>query len=246
MLFLSENDTTNLFISKYNVSQNRYEMLFSYDNSYGIFRAKEFVRDLCSSQYYDLIEYSRHDSNSTEEVLSDILYSHKCGISQLRINDVVCIKINGLICCFRFCGISKKRNMYKTFLDIPGFLESEKTHYIKNIHKENLVLSVLDGNLFRIDELDIKRINAYCIENETFVPSSRAGIVESNYSLYALRGTDIRNINPYRRPFVLMSNALYMYYKNRKRNLNSLLLFDKYELEMLKDYWQLHDLKLIV
>ena len=43
-------------MDKYHITSERYELLFLYENIYGIFRPREFIRDYRKSKYYDLIK----------------------------------------------------------------------------------------------------------------------------------------------------------------------------------------------
>ena len=44
----------------------------------------------------------------------------------------------------------------------------------------------------------------------------------------------------------MMNNALYFFYRKKEHEKNAVLLFSKRELEMVKDYMDLDDVKLII
>ena len=160
----------------------------------------------------------------------------------LNINDVICIKINGAFSSFRYLGMKYQDIEYasKNFIEVQKFLVDELQRYILTLHQENRVLSVLDGRTYSIDDFDGKTNILYCIDNETFRSSERA--ITSDYFLYVLKNSDIKVSNPYPRPFISIKHALYYFYKYRNKNTNAILLFNRYELEMVKDHSELKSL----
>lgn len=235
------------FIDKFHISEARYVMLFSFENIYGIFRPKEFIRDTNDSSYYNLESFTIYDNDSPDDVLKDIVYMVHARKLKLRFNDVICIKLNGFVISYRFCGSMNNQKLDTSrFSIILDFLKKERESYISALHKENMVLSILEGLLYSIASFDLKKYKVYCIEQESYGPANYSGNVITNYSLYALKGTTIQNMNPTTRPFVMMNNALYFFYKSRKKNKKSLLLYDKRELELLRDHMELSNLELVI
>lgn len=225
----------------FDVENERYQMLFSFDNVYGIFRSANGANEY-NSQNYELIRFLYHTSLAPDDVLKDIIYMIRAGEFFLNINDVICIKINGAFSSFRYLGMKYQDIEYasKNFIEVQKFLVDELQRYILTLHQENRVLSVLDGRTYSIDDFDGKTNILYCIDNETFRSSERA--ITSDYFLYVLKNSDIKVSNPYPRPFISIKHALYYFYKYRNKNTNAILLFNRYELEMVKDHSELKSL----
>lgn len=59
-------------MDKYHITSERYELLFLYENIYGIFRPREFISDYRKSKYYDLIKTAHFDGDSLEDILKDL------------------------------------------------------------------------------------------------------------------------------------------------------------------------------
>lgn len=234
-------------MDKYHITSERYELLFLYENIYGIFRPREFISDYRKSKYYDLIKTAHFDGDSLEDILKDLAFFVRAGRIELKANDVVAIKINGFLTSYRYCGLPcNLQGEHPEFIKVDNFLADEKERYINDIHKEKYVLNVLDAVLIPLDKLNLKQSRVYCIDKETFCPPDKSGRITSNYSLVALRKGGIANANPYKRPFVMMNNALYFFYRKKEHEKNAVLLFSKRELEMVKDYIDLDDVKLII
>lgn len=79
----------------------------------------------------------------------------RAGKIDLKVNDVVSIKMNGFTSSYRFCGLLQKEN---DFILAPDFLVKEREYYIKQIHEKNMVLSVLDAKIIPMNELDFEKI----------------------------------------------------------------------------------------
>lgn len=222
-------------------SNRRYEMLFSFENLYGIFRTNEVQKEHICSKNYELVYLKAHENMTQDDVLKDLIFLNRSGEVEMQINDIVCIKINGEISCFRFSGI-KNHNPECTknnFAEIKGFLDEEKKEFISSLHRENKILSVLDGKIYEIENIDPEKHTFYCIHNEIFKKSSRSANITAIYSLYYLKDMVIAQANPFSQPFVTIQHALYFFYKNKKRNPKSMLLLSRAELEMIRDYYQL-------
>ena len=235
------------FIDKFHISEARYAMLFSYENIYGIFRPREFIKDTNDSKYYDLESFIVYENDSPDDVLKDIIYMVYARKIKLLFNDVICIKLNGFVISYRFCGSMNHHKLDESrFIVIPDFLKKERETFISVLHKENMVLSILEGLLYNIASFDLKKYKVYCIDQESYGPADYSGNVITNYTLYTLKGNIIQNMNPTTRPFVMVSNALYFFYKSRKKDKRAVLLFDKKELELLRDHVELANMELII
>lgn len=235
------------FMDKFHIPEARYVILFSYQNIYGIFRPREFITDTNDSRYYDLENFTIYENDSPGDVLEDIVYMVRARKLKLHLNDVICIKLNGFVISYRFCGSMNNHKLDTSrFVKIADFLNNERESYISIVHKENMILSILEGLLYNIASFNFKKYKVYCIDQESYGPADYSGNVITNYSLYALRGNTIQNMNLHTRPFVMVNNALYFFYKSRRKDKTSLLLFNKRELELLKDHMELADMELVI
>lgn len=230
------------FTDKFDVSDVRYAFLFSFENIHGLFRAKDLALNLDASTYYELLSYEVHKSNFVEDAIIDICLAILAGKIEILINDVIGIRINGRLYAYRYIKKLKNLQEYEeSFTKIEGFFDEERESYIDRIHDENMVLSVLDGRLFSVSASEFTHNRVFCIEHESFV--HKKGPVNSNYSMYGLFDKDIKNINPGNFPFVSLNNAIYFFNKKKRKEKSSMLLYNRKELEMLKDYFQLLDIQ---
>lgn len=229
----------------FDVTNKRYQMLFLFDSAYCVLRSiehnKELDKELDSSIGYNIIYYKTHECFTPDDVLKDIILLIRAGNIDLVVNDVVAIKIDGALICYRFCGIRNRdpEMVCANFAEITDFFEKEKMKFTTNLHQQKKVLSVLDGRTYGLEEIYLRRQSVYCIEKEVYSNMDR---IRSDYSLYTLEDMTIKEINPYTKPFVMLRNALYHFYKRRKANPAAMLLLDRYELEMVKDFCQLQQL----
>ena len=218
-----------------NISDARYSLLFSFENLYGIFRMKENAADLNHSQSYDLVAFEYYGGGYSEEILKDIYFMLRCGTLDLHINDMICIRFNGKMTAFRY--VHKPQNVMevdKCFCPVPHFIDDECENYIREIHEKNMVLSVLDGKVFSIQDPIFENHRAYCVEKETF--QNGRSFIRNTFSTYGLFGTMIKCLDPYGRPFISRQNVLYFIEKGSKKKNKSILLLNRRELDMLKDY----------
>ena len=176
-------------------------------------------------------------------MLKDISFLIRAGKIDLKVNDVVSVKMNGFTSSYRFCGLLQKEN---DFILAPDFLVREREYYIKQIHENNMVLSVLDAKIIPMNELDFEKNRIYCIDKETYSLSSRSGSVISNYSLLMLRNDVITNVNPSGRPFVMIANALYFFMRKMEKDKETLLLLDRHEFELIRDFNDLNNVELVI
>lgn len=231
-------------LNTYELSNRRYKLIFSFENLYGIFRTNEVQKEHIRSKDYELVYLKTHENMTQDDVLKDLIFLNRSGEVDMQINDIVCIKINGEISCFRFSGI-KNHNPECTknnFAEIKNFLEEEKKEFVSKLHSENKILSVLDGQVYEIGEIDPAEHTFFCIHNEIFKKSSRSANITAIYSLYSLKNMVIAQANQFSQPFVTIQHALYFFNKYKKRNPKSMLLLNRAELEMIKDFYQLRQL----
>lgn len=241
-MFFLWNNLFNEEKGQFNVENKRYQMLFAFENVYGIFRICQQKVSLKSVDY-ELVDFNYHESVSPMEVLKDLFYHTRSGETILEINDIVCIKINGATVSYRYSGLLNHdpEQSYKSFVEIEDFLLSEKTEYINWLHRENKVLNVMDGKVYSLSEINFKEWSFYSIDKEIFKKQDRTAGIASDYSLYSLRNFMIQEITPFRKPFITVQHALF-YFNKYKQQCFSMLLLNRAELERIKDYGQLKQL----
>lgn len=226
------------FTDKFNVSSARYAFLFSFENIFGLFRLKKSAKNPESSMEYDLLSFAVHHSNYEEDALIDICLSVMAGKYDIEINDIFGLRINGKLYSYRYVKRLKTlQTIRESFVRVDDFFSKETEYYINRIHNDQMVLSVLDGCLYPVSSKDFLKNRVFCIENENF--NRVKGPISSNYSMYGLYGKDIKNLNPGNFPFVSLKNAIYFFNKKKRKEKSSMLLFNRLELEMLKDHFQL-------
>ena len=156
------------------------------------------------------------------------------------INDVVCIRINGQLFCYRYIKPVRSFthfNANDSFILVPGFLSEELEDYMTQIHASEHVLSVLDGKLLSLNDEKINNLFMFCIENEvSYMPN---GALSFGFSVYCFQDHNIVNIDPGETPFLSLNNAFYYYKRSCGLTSNSILLYNRYELEMVKDHCDL-------
>lgn len=237
--FLSE----NTMMERFNISYERYMMFFGYMNQFGIFHPEDGVYDYSNSCQYRLVYVSEYNSDTPSDVLKDISFLIRAGKIDLKVNDVISVKMNGFTSSYRFCGLLQKEN---DFISAPDFLAKEREYYIKQIHDQNMVLSVLDAKIIPMNKLNFEKNKIYCIDKETYSLSSRSGSVISNYSLLMLNNNVITNVNPSGRPFVMIANALYCFMRKMEKEKETLLLLDRHEFELIRDFNDLNNVELVI
>ncbi|MCI8781784.1 MAG: hypothetical protein HFH70_14170 [Lachnospiraceae bacterium] len=153
-----------MYGEKIEIENNRYRMLFSFGNVYGIFRANNQMKFAKSSMEIELVFLNPHDCVIPNDLLLDVLYLYRSGKLDLQRNDVVSIRINGHVSNFCFNGVKVKSidSVSMNFHEMKGFIDQERTVLLNDIHRSNKVLSVLDGYIYSIENIDI---NEYCIFN---------------------------------------------------------------------------------
>jgi len=231
------------FMDKFNCSSARYAMMFSFENLYGIMRAGEFVKDADKSRYYNLISFDIHKNVRVDDVLLDICFYEKAGKFSLNINDIICIRISGKLFAYRYMHKPQNTSIdLECFSIIDNFFNDEINEYTQKIHAAGYVLNIPDGKLYSVKDKDFKNKHVFCIEGEQFENSRN--YINYTFSLYGLFGFSIKNMDPYGRPFISLSNALYFFNRDKGKDRQSLLLLNRKELEMLKDYYELNNVEM--
>lgn len=220
-----------------NENSIRCRLFFSLENLCGIFRPE--LSPLCpvDSGECSLNSIFEHDCSSTEDILKDVLLKNRIESLQMNVNDVVCIKINGYISCFRFIGMHSNslESPFDNFVEDKKFVTREMETILMDLHNQNKVISVLDGQVLSLNSTDYRKNGIYCISREVY-PGQ--GVLRTEFMLYVIdRDGIIEVVNPNHRAFVSLRNAIYFYNKQRKEN--DVLLLDRKELELAADYYQL-------
>ena len=220
----------------------RRKFLYGFDNMAVIFTPENCTEVSADSRDYFLLCSCKHECHSPEDFILDFKASFKAGLVSINFNDVIGVKINGTVICYRyFCG---------KYFEINGFTDKEKKAYFRNLHQKNKVLSILDGQEFAFDEINFKKCVQYAIEGESYRMQlkTRKEFVTTDYSLYVLSGDKITKINPYEKPFYEIDSAISYFHdkerENRKKGKKAMLLFDCKELNLLKDYKQINEMTL--
>lgn len=222
---------------KVNLEPSRYQMFFSMDSIYGIFRYRKEIGISASSSDYSLECVKFHDCLTPYDVLRDILFlNHSSGIEIYR-NDIICIRINGYVWSYRYLGI-KDNDIDKfmgNFIEVKNFITKEKGCFINAFHNNGRVLNVLEGCLYNIKDLLHICGNFYAIEQEHFIEEGN-GYIFSDCFLYMFDGNTIKSKNVCGKPFHMMRNALYYFIKEQQKGKPAILLLNREELEMVADY----------
>ena len=113
---------------------------------------------------------------------------------------------------------------------------------VKKIHEENRVLSVLDGRILHISNINLKKIIPCAIDGKVFESSGDTFMLD--YALYVYDNNIVHIIDPEQRPFIQINVAL-LYFEQMKYKKQPLLLLDRSELEMVRDFYQLQKLAFV-
>ena len=227
------------------ISKRRYQIMFSLHNSFGVMRKKEDCQ-LNNSLGYECIYYSDHDCVYPREVLIDILFRLRSGdCNILMFGDIVSVSVNGVLHSYQFLGVKSwnPENIEQTFVSLgTDFFKEEKKAIISKLHKKGMVLDLLDGAAISIkDEGILRSYEFYGIEKEVYHIKSKSFKIDtiSEYSIYKLKNNKIVKANPGGTSFYDLRNALFYFLKKYHKEHFSVLLFNRKELEMVKDYYDL-------
>lgn len=220
----------------------RKNFLYGFSNIACVFTPAINTEVSSDSRDYYLVGSCFHKYHSLEDFILGFKSSMKAGLISIHFNDVIGIRINGAVICYRyFCG---------RYFEIKGFTDKEKNAYFRSIHKKNKVLSILDAKEYSLKDINFKKCSFYAIEGESYRMNLRnkKDFVTMDFSIYMLHNNDIDNINPYKKPFFEIDAAISYFYDmerdNNRKGKKAFLLSERRELELLKDYRQINELSL--
>lgn len=219
----------------------RYKLFFGIENACGIFRSKsdQLIED--KSENYDLVYYSPCSSVSVDDALKDLFFMYRSSLLQLNTDDVVCVKINGISICYRFIGYINNitEECEQNFVECSSFLQEERSKYLLYLEHTKKMLSILDANIYSLEELDPRYHLVCCIDKESFKKTIYTSNIISEYTLYILKNISLKRIEPCKKPFNKINNLQYYLKKLQSGNKSLVLLNNRAELEHVRDYWQL-------
>lgn len=213
--------------------------ILAVDNSYSIFRPLKSIHRGSFLTDYKHINTIKVNVFNVEDVLKDIFYMYRASLIDIDRGDIVVIKINRRYSYYEFMGF---RNEY---LSLPGtcFIEKnisfddEIISYVHKIHSNNKVFDLITGKAVEIRNIDLNRTTPYAIDYEGFKLNEFMGNKEVfDYYLYFLNRDSIECANPKHIAFNRLNNAIEFFYKFYLKKGLCLLLLDKKELEMVKEY----------
>ena len=239
----------NVETEKVKMEYERYRFVFGFDNLVTVFHPYDYMKITPDSRDYKVAFSFEHTCSSIEDVLMDLKVYVRTGNGRVVLNDVVGIKINGSVYCFRYLGMKNEcLSLLDEYHEITNFIETEKNNLIREIHGQNKVISVLHGELIPVEKIKVEENLFYAIDGEMFKPAGDygRGFTTTDYSLYCLENMEIIKVNPYHKPFFNISIALYyfLHSKSSKKNqkCSPVLLLNRQELEIVRDYYQLNRL----
>jgi len=240
----------SLHSEKIDMEDEKYQLFFSFENVYAVMRRKSGNVDSQRSEDYEFIKFDKHNCLSFKDFLIDIMLLLRTGELDLKRKDMVCIRINGFLSCFQYNGyiIEEINEAWKNFAECKKFLYQEYHECIKNIHRQNKVLSVLDGRLFHVANIDLNVCRVFAIDTEIYdyIVKDMDNCVISEYSLYTLdEKCRVQIMNPYNKTFQTLKNALFYLKNNKNKRKNTILVHDRQEIEMIIDYYELQKLVIL-
>lgn len=235
------------------LKDKRFSFIYGFDNAALVFHSIKGELSVDSVDYEEILYYEHNCSTPNDVLLDFTALCNSIDDPVIHPNDVLGVKVNGVAICYRFLGFrgkGKSLEVSNSFVEIPEFIKNEKEHYIRKLHRDNKVLSILDKKEYSIDEIDMDKYTLYAIEGEVYriLPKDSREFVTMDYSIYKYVDSEIININPHHKPFLEVRVAL-MYFlglnaafkkKDANNKKESLLLLNKKELNILKDYYQLN------
>ena len=222
--------------------QTRHEFLYGLQTMAVLFRNirhKGFMSD--SGEGKVILRFS-HECSSAKDFLSYLLAVHETGQVMLQHGDVIGIKINGSIICYRYTEqghTNKDLLIWNYFTEHKEFEKWEKEKYVTDLHKNNQVLDVLSGKVVNIDSIQFADTRICAIDQECYYPhGDRSSLIITDYFVYELKDMGIENINPYQRPFCDIKSAFMFFQHNKKKDRygQRLLLLNRKELYLVRDY----------
>ncbi len=212
------------------------KLYFSMENLYGFFKIKEDIDGFSNnSSDYDLDVLYPHDNLLPRDLFKRIAFLHKTAAINLRVYNVLCIKINGLLKTYRFTGFKTKdpESFYDNFLEIKNFTNKESESILDQLHAANKVVSAMDGRIYSVDDIMNNNQELYALDDEIFKNKNSLFDVTSNFTLYHLSArTSYEVIEIEQDNFNVLQNALYYFFKAKQKDPTALLLLNKRELEL--------------
>lgn len=229
-------------VSTQDERQTRHNFFYGLETMAVLFRSKQCNGFMTDSRDGIAVFRFEHDCSSTKDFLSYLLVIHETGQIMLRHGDVIGIKINGSIICYRYTEakyVNRSLSVWNFFTEHKFFEANEKEQYIVDLHKNNQVLDVLSGQKVNIDGISFENTRICAIDQESYYPhGDRSSLIITDYFVYELRDMSIENINPYHKPFCDIRSA-FMFFQHNKRKAKyckRLLLLNKKELYLVRDY----------
>lgn len=237
------NKIAGIYSKNLNIDKRKYDLFFSFNNVFSVFRMKNRECLFEDSKTGEIIYFDYTSAVNPQSVLKEILFLAKINEIKLRINDIAVIRLNGQMQSYRFHGVDSKDSdaVSDCFVRIEGFAESERSEYINAIHAEKSVLSVLDGRLLHVSNINLQRYIPCAIDGRMYQTSKESFV--SDYSLYVYDENNVHIADPGQKPFLQINVAL-LFFNQLKKKKKLLLLLDRYELEMIRDFCQLQKLAL--
>lgn len=228
------------------MEERKYKLFFSYDNSYGIFRSRTAENSFAPnrSENCDLVYFDTHECCAVKDVLTDIWCLFRSGKYILRRKDVVCMRINGVLLCYSLVSFRYKdlKESYKNFRCVNDFITAERESYLKSLHKDNKVLSIMEGKPLSLEDIATEEHIFYAISSEGGSDGkNQYSIVREDCRLYMFDGRSIFDVNPYNRPFLFLKTILFYLSEKMGEHGSPLLLTDRRELEMVQNFYKVHN-----
>ena len=227
------------------MQDNRFDFIFGFENMYVIFRCNNQSIFSDNSIDYEITYISRKNVYGNEtDLLKDCLFYSDSGLLDLRLNDVIGIRINGYEAFYRYLGYRYKNleDVRKNFEEIPKFAVYEKKEYLRDAHRQGCVLDMLERKFISLT--DLKGTMCYAIDVESYKSNGwkNNAFIVSDFSLYCIKNSKIENITP-KNPFLEIRNALY-YFSHLKamEDKSTVLVLNKKELVMIRDYYVLNSI----
>lgn len=227
--------------------EKKYDIYFSLKNLVCVFRIKEKDSGLSNdSRDYYVDSIREHYGLSSEDTLKDLFFLVRSGSLSLKTNDVVVIKTNGNIMGYRFLGMKCTNTIMwiKNFIYVHNFIDSEKNEFINRLHCDNKVLDIINGKTLDVGNLDFKNHIYYGLNCEVFqLKTESYGTVQSEYNLYCLEDNSmISSINLGVKKTYYTLHNVFNFISNPVKNRKRVLLMNRFELEMIKNYYDLEKL----
>lgn len=230
------------------IEDTRFEFMFGFENVYAIFRCDRQCMLSSNSADYEITHLSYHACGNVKDVLKDCLFYSNYGSLDLKLNDVLGIRINSYVTFYRFLGLrySDMENSDKNFEEIPRFAHNEKNLYLRMAHQNGYVLDVLEQRPVSLCDFDPNRTMYYAIDAESYNYKSNGWkkhiFIVSDFSLYCIKNFEIKNVTP-KNPFLEIRNVLYYFLRLKAASdLTTVLVYNRKELAMIRDYYMLNNI----